>query len=131
MLCKELLKAAGKEQQEEDETPREGIPTIQPWNINTKVARQRYVTVGTPEYKERLRGGRHFVGTSNGPENRGNCVLCYMTMPCKQGEKRVQHYCKQCGMWMHIECFEAWHTQAKPVSPLFDAVYYLREGLQK
>ncbi len=54
ILCLELLKAAGKEQEEEDKTAQEELQTILLWNQNTKVAHQRYVTPGTPEYKELL-----------------------------------------------------------------------------
>ena len=74
---------------------------------------------------------RHFLGTTGDNSQRRNCVVCYKTSPCKQGEQRVQTFCKQCGLYMHLDCFEQWHTVPDPLSPKFADVLALTSGLLK
>mmetsp|Transcript_24803 Transcript_24803/g.50349 ORF Transcript_24803/g.50349 Transcript_24803/m.50349 type:complete len:120 (-) Transcript_24803:63-422(-) len=66
-----------------------------------------------PACKARLEG-RHFIGSG---DMRKNCAVCYHTWPVKQSEKQVYHFCKQCSVYMHVDCFEAWHTKLVPLSP--------------
>jgi hypothetical protein len=94
-------------------------PSIMPWSVAQKAHIPKFFNPATPEYAMCLNGQMHFIGTSDCPGNRGNCALCYRTHPCKQGEKWVQHFCRQCGVWMHLSCFQEWHLMAKPVSPEF------------
>ena len=55
----------------------------------------------------------HFIGIS---DTHKNCVWCYPTWPVKQCKKQVVHFCKQCGVYLHIDCFESWHTKLVPKS---------------
>ena len=73
--------------------------------------------------------GRHFLGDTKCNASRKNCVVCYKTSPNRQGEKRVQTFCRQCNLFMHVDCFEQWHTVGDPVSPMFAAAYNLEKGL--
>jgi hypothetical protein len=59
--------------------------------------------------------GRHFPANFGGKGKR--CVVCaeYFAGDAA-GNKKTPYGCKQCGEHMHIECFEAWHTQLRPVS---------------
>ena len=43
-------------------------------------------------------------------------MLCTHAEAGKKGELEVSHFCKQCGVYLHIECFEAWHCEPEPVS---------------
>jgi len=43
------------------------------------------------------------------------CKLCYDTYDGH--EFKVRTRCEKCSYNFHIECFEAWHSQVKPVSP--------------
>ena len=95
---------------------------------DTKSSKANFLDPTHPAFRERL-SQRHFLGDSKDNAQRKNCVLCYKTCPTKNGEKRVQTHCKQCGLFMHLECFEQWHTVADPVSPLFADVFNLQKGL--
>ena len=130
-LCSELLVEAGVMNNVEAQLDAPISPTILPWTLNQKSHIPKFFTKHTPEFAKRLNGQMHFVGTSDNATNRGNCALCYRTNPCKQGEKRVQHFCKQCGVWMHIACFFQWHQKAEPVSPEFATVFALCRGLAR
>ena len=75
---------------------------------------------GTKEYGERLRGSRHFIGSTGVAGERKCCVLCTRAGAGKKGELKVSHYCKQCGVYLYVECFEAWHCEPEPKSPKFE-----------
>jgi hypothetical protein len=51
------------------------------------------------------------------------------SMLCKLGELRVSHFCRQCRVDLHIECFKAWHLNVEPVSPKFQTALNLIQGL--
>eukprot|EP00961_Rhodomonas_salina_P052455 703946-Rhodomonas_salina.1 len=114
-LCEELLMEAGVVS-EQEELAVEGMGKISksllPWDFNQKLLVPRFLQAGTAEWRMRLFGGRHFVGVTESNYNRGNCPLCYRAFGV---EKKVMHFCKQCAVWMHLECFEAWHTARDPI----------------
>jgi hypothetical protein len=134
VLCEELLMEAGVIDSTGNEVPGIGLqftPTILQWNIEQKTHIPKFYNPHTPEYAKRLNGCMHFIGISDSTTNRCNCAVCYRTMPCKKGEMRVQHFCKQCGVWMHIQCFQEWHLKANPVSPTFATAMALVAGLSR
>ena len=72
---------------------------------------------GTAEFDNRLRGGRHYLANAEG---RKNCCLCACAGAGRRCELKVIHFCKQCGVHLHVECFEPWHEMHEPISPKFE-----------
>jgi hypothetical protein len=88
----------------------------------TKRTVDQLLDTRTPLGSKRLTE-RHWVAKA---EKRKNCVLCYHSHPCKQGERQTHHMCEQCGVHLHVEgCFKSWHCDANPQS---DRVDCLLEG---
>jgi len=96
----------------------------------TTVSKAQFLDPTHPSFTERLIQ-RHFLGDTEDNKQRKNCVVCYKTMPCKQGELRVQTFCKQCDLFMHPACFEQWHTMPDPMSPKFNMALRLQKRLLK
>ena len=96
---------------------------------NTKTDVRRCLTPTDIMYAQRLTQ-RHFLAKTTDNSRSSNCVVCYKTSPCKMGELRVQTFCKQCGLFMHMDCFEQWHSMPDPVSPTFASVLAIKGVLK-
>jgi hypothetical protein len=59
--------------------------------------------------------GRHFMGRS---ERRRRCTLCVKSEPRGSAayESKISIVCRQCNVYLHFDCFEEYHTRARPVS---------------
>uniref|UniRef100_A0A7S1ENT7 PiggyBac transposable element-derived protein domain-containing protein n=2 Tax=Hemiselmis andersenii TaxID=464988 RepID=A0A7S1ENT7_HEMAN len=66
---------------------------------------------------ERLVGGHlmHFPEKQY-VEKLKTCVVCSRDPRVNQSNYKTKEGCPKCGEVMHIECFEAWHTQQHPKS---------------
>ena len=62
---------------------------------------------------------RHFIAAHDDEKMRRICVLCSNMQQSKSGQLHMHHFCRQCGVFLHIDCFKQWHTVLKPVSPRF------------
>ena len=71
----------------------------------TKAAKENFLDPTHPAYRQRMTG-RHFLGDTECNASRKNCVVCYKTSLNRQGEKRVQTFCRQCNLFMHADCFD-------------------------
>ena len=77
------------------------------------ISPRRPLTSGLPD--GRL-VGKHRMGKIKG--KRANCKLC--TWYCVRGSKaydsKSAYFCKQCGDYLHFECFDAYHDETAPAS---------------
>mmetsp|Transcript_68972 Transcript_68972/g.143804 ORF Transcript_68972/g.143804 Transcript_68972/m.143804 type:complete len:132 (+) Transcript_68972:1792-2187(+) len=74
---------------------------------------------------------RHFIASHEDPTMRRNCVLCSHTQPGKVGQLRVHYFCRQCGVFLHVDCFEVWHQLLNPMSPRFTTAAVLKKALSR
>jgi hypothetical protein len=59
--------------------------------------------------------GRHFMAKT---EHRRRCTLCTKSEPrgSPAYESKISLICKNCGVFLHFDCFEEYHTKTHPVS---------------
>jgi hypothetical protein len=58
----------------------------------------------------------HYLGKLKG--QRSNCKLSmfYCAVGTPAYKAKTSYFCKQCGDWLHFECFEEYHSKTQPVS---------------
>ena len=58
----------------------------------------------------------HEMGKLQG--KRSNCKLCvwYCATGTPAYKAKTSYFCRQCGDWLHFECFHEYHTKTRPVS---------------
>lgn len=116
-LCKELLRAGGIDVDNiaaSGETKTTSFSHKDDMLMRPRVA--ALLQPGTPEFDNRLRGGCHYLANAEGCKN---CCLCAHAGAGRRCELKVIHFCKQCGVHLHAECFEPWHEMLEPISPKF------------
>lgn len=69
--------------------------------------------------------GYHFPMQVKGKQ--GNCALCSVNCPGKDGQIRVGFYCEDCELWFHLPCFKEWHTNPTPVSQILQGQFCTRK----
>ena len=117
-LCEDMLKLAGGGdvgRPLQDVMLTQWISTSLP---NAAVATANCLMATHLMCRKRL-NERHFIVTNGDPDCCRNCILCLHKQSGKTGQMRVNHLCSQCCLFMHIDCFEMWHTMLNPVSPRF------------
>jgi len=123
VLCEELLAEGGIDIENTSSAVEKVTPSFSdPHDMLMRPRIARLLSPGTPQYNERLFGGRHYIGCTGGWDKRKCCCLCSRAGAGRRGELKVSHYCQQCGVFLHVECFEVWHEQAEPQSPKFEVL---------
>jgi len=129
MLCEDMLKLSGGG---DVGGPLQDV--LAPSNL-TATSDAGYLTANclnpTHFMCRRRLNDRHFIAAHEDPTMCSNCVLCSHTQPGKVGQLRVHYFCSQCGVFLHVDCFEEWHQKLAPASPRFTLPAVLKKALSR
>lgn len=69
------------------------------------------------------RSGRHYMFNDAKAKTRHPCANCQWNFGNVSASKsKCKTGCRACGVHLHLECFESWHEDEKPVSGCMEAV---------